>query len=135
MLPESRILRNKFHNDSVVKLIMEQPSLDDPTAVIDQAVKQQYANMGDEYGIKGLTGNVPRFIPKEIKSWYEKKYKRKFPPGMTTYASWPEYVADVLYQSKGTIDTSIHTFFRNFKCHKCYIMTPLLQFNSKIYVV
>jgi len=104
MLPESRILRNKFHNDSVVKLIMEQPSLDDPTAVIDQAVKQQYADMGDEYGIKGLTGNVPQFIPKEIKSWYEKKYKRKFPPGMTTYASWPEYVADVLYRSKGTID-------------------------------
>ena len=85
---------------------MEQPSLDDPTAVIDQAVKQQYADMWSEYSIPGLTGNSPKFIPKEIKTWYEKKYGKKFPIGMTTYASWPEYVADVIYQSKGSVKDS-----------------------------
>lgn len=83
---------------------MEQPSLNDPANVIDQAVKQQFATIQDKYGIPGLTGNVPKFIPTEIKSWYEKKFKKKFPLGMRTYDSWPEYVADVIYQSKGVTD-------------------------------
>lgn len=112
MLPESIILQNKFHNDNVVKLILEQrvplskvyskkekqakptgflglPSLDpDPAEKLDQLVKQQFVDMLAKYNIKGLTGAHPIFWSDEIKSWYEKKYKTKFPYGSTTYPSY-----------------------------------------------
>lgn len=135
MLPESIILQNKFHNANVVKLILEQrvplskvyskkekqakptgsrtgllglPSLDpDPTEKLDQLVKQQFGDMLAKYNIKGLTGAHPTFWPDEINSWYEKKYKKKFPYGSTTYPSYAAYIADVIYRSKGVNHASV----------------------------
>lgn len=98
MLPESKILQNKFHNANVVKLIMEQPSLDVEPNISPDKIK----SLVDQAQIPGLTGNYPKWIPNKLRSYYEKKGK-KLPVGTTTYTSWESYLADLIYKSKGTV--------------------------------
>lgn len=101
MLPESIILKNHYHNQCIVNLILEQSPLKGWATTQSGATSQ--ASLIDQYQIPGLTGRAPRWVPNELRTHLEKQGK-KLPPGIRTYPSYESYIADVIYQSKGITD-------------------------------
>lgn len=77
---------------------MEQPSLDVETNISPAKFK----SLVDQAQIPGLTGNYPRWIPTELRSYFKKKGK-SLPYGVDTYTSWDAYLADLIYKSKGIV--------------------------------
>jgi len=123
MLPESRILKNQYHNERIVSLILEQKVEMDPLtgtpkfwkkqplpseAEINAEIHKMYNQIQDKYGIPGLVGNYPRYVSKSLVMATEKKYgkeyaKKRFPRGVPVYDSWEDYCAEIIYLSKGTV--------------------------------
>ena len=93
MLPESRILKNQYHNERIVSLILEQKVEMDPLtgtpkfwkkqplpseAEINAEIHKMYNQIQDKYGIPGLVGNYPRYVSKSLVMATEKKYGKEY---------------------------------------------------------